>query len=74
MPDRLTPRALPSWVAPERLFGVLAQRPADVFWLDAGADAVEGWSFLGTGMAEPLPEDVRLDAGSVEAGMPPFRG
>ncbi|WP_336642882.1 anthranilate synthase component I family protein [Microbacterium sp. MMO-113] len=74
MPDRLTPRPLPSWVAPERLFPALAARRSDVFWLDAGADAVEGWSFLGTGVAEPLPEDVRLDAGSVEAGMPPFRG
>ncbi|WP_431791325.1 anthranilate synthase component I family protein [Microbacterium paraoxydans] len=74
MPDRLSPRPLPSWVAPERLFPVLAAQRSDVFWLDAGADAVEGWSFLGTGVAEPLPEDVRLDAGSVEAGMPPFRG
>ena len=74
MPDRLSPRPLPSWVASERLFPALAQREADVFWLDAGADAVEGWSFLGTGVAEPLPGDVRLDTDPVEAGMPPLRG
>ena len=74
MPDRLSPRPLPSWVAPEGLFPALAQREAGVFWLDAGPEATEGWSFLGTGMAEPLPGDVRLDADPVEAGTPPFCG
>lgn len=74
MPDRLTPRPLPSWVAPERLFPALAQRYADVFWLDAGPGAREGWSFLGTGIAESLPGDVRLDTHAVDPGMPPFHG
>lgn len=74
MPDRLSPRPLPSWVAPERLFAALSQQHADVFWLDAGSDATEGWSFLGIGDAEALPEKVRLDVGSVDEGLPPFRG
>ncbi len=74
MPDRLSPRPLSSWVSPERLFPALSQQHADVFWLDAGPDATEGWSFLGIGVPEVLPEAVRLDVGPVDEGLPPFRG
>lgn len=35
---------------------------ADVFWLDAGAGATQGWSFIGTGEPSAFPVDVRLDA------------
>jgi anthranilate synthase component 1 len=43
-----------------------------VFWLDAGTGAGEGWSFVGTGVADALPADVRIDRQQV--GRIPFSG
>ena len=58
------------------LFRALAAAHEDVFWLDAGAGAEDGWSILGIGEPDPAgPGAVRLDlAADAVAGMPPFRG
>lgn len=55
---------------------MLAERFADVFWLDAGTAATQGWSVLGTGDPDAAgPADVRLDiSASAPADAPPFRG
>ena len=45
-----------------------------MFWLDAGADARTGWSFIGRGTIAELPSEVRLDAASPDATLPPFSG
>lgn len=74
MPERLTARPLRSRVRPAEVFRTLEQRAADVFWLDAGADATEGWSFVGTGVPSALPEDVDLAAADDGSALPPFRG
>jgi len=71
---RLSPRELPGWVDPARVFRMLEAQAADVFWLDAGAAATEGWSFVGTGEPSSLPDDVRLDVGPVDDALPPFSG
>ena len=74
MPDRLTPHPLRTRVRPDAVFRMLELRASDVFWLDAGADASEGWSFIGTGEPASLPADVRIDASDLAAGLPPFLG
>ena len=56
------------------MFRMLEPRSSDVFWLDAGADATEGWSFVGTGERSTLPGDVRLDVGALDPSSPPFSG
>ena len=56
------------------MFAMLERRSADVFWLDAGADAAEGWSFVGTGERATPPRDVRLDTSPGAPGLPPFLG
>jgi anthranilate synthase component 1 len=53
---------------------MLEAQAADVFWLDAGDGAAAGWSFLGTGEAAELPEDVRIDVPAADDTLPPFRG
>ena len=40
---------LTSWIEPSAVFAVIEPSHADVFWLDAGADASSGWSFVGIG-------------------------
>lgn len=56
------------------MFPMLETGNADVFWLDAGADATTGWSFIGTGERSTLPRDVRLDVAAPTPGQPPFTG
>lgn len=56
------------------MFRVLEARVDDVFWLDAGADAVEGWSFVGTGERSSLPREVALDVAPADRTLPPFSG
>ncbi|WP_091234325.1 anthranilate synthase component I family protein [Microbacterium sp. 3J1] len=77
MPERLSTRVLPDRVDPEALFLALERVSPDVFWLDAGADAAEGWSFIGTGERAPSPVDIRLDVpGPVDGrkpGLPPLQ-
>lgn len=77
MPEPLSARVLPDRVAPEALFLALEREHSDLFWLDAGADAPEGWSFIGTGARSSFPGEVRLDgatAAAVAAAGPPLRG
>lgn len=56
------------------MFRMLEERTADLFWLDAGADAAEGWSFVGTGERSSLPRDVALDGAPSDPTLPPFSG
>lgn len=56
------------------MFAMLEAGDADVFWLDAGADATTGWSFVGTGERSTLPHDVRLDVAATAPELPPFTG
>ena len=56
------------------MFGMLEAGAADVFWLDAGAAATTGWSFVGTGEPSTLPREVRLDRGAADPALPPFTG
>lgn len=72
MPEPLSARVLGDRVAPEALFVALERECADVFWLDAGADASEGWSFIGTGLASSFPGDVRLDVGTAASDAGPL--
>lgn len=50
---------LDTWVDPEAVFAAVAAGSSHAFWLDAGADAEDGWSWLGTGRAEQDIEAVR---------------
>lgn len=82
MPHRPTARALPVWVEPVDVFRVVEASWPEVFWLDAGPEAVDGWSFVGIGEPSALPADVALGGGRgipVQGGAdederPPFRG
>lgn len=58
------------------MFRALAARHADIFWLDAGDGAAEGWSVLGVGDSDAGgPGHVRLDvAANRPRDEPPFRG
>jgi anthranilate synthase component 1 len=62
-------------VSPEALFLALERECSDLFWLDAGADAPAGWSFIGTGVPSSFPGEVRVDVPRAAAdGGPPLRG
>ncbi len=70
--------ALDAAAAPAALFTALAQAHADVFWLDAGAGAAEGWSILGIGEYEEDEASIagiRIDhAPESDPERPPFAG
>lgn len=73
----LAARALTTWSDPETVYlgGVAAARHS--FWLDAGPDAAEGWSWLGEGTPHSGPRAVRCAGAGADAGegLPgPFRG
>lgn len=53
----LAARPLGGRIDPEALFAALASSEADVFWLDAGRDAADGWSWMGGGMPAALPRE-----------------
>ncbi|WP_282845963.1 anthranilate synthase component I family protein [Microbacterium oxydans] len=74
MPVQLSASPLPEWTEPSSVFPMLETGSADVFWLDAGADAKTGWSFIGTGERSTLPRDVHLDVAAPLPGQPPFTG
>ncbi len=71
-------RRLAGWADPAELFFTGEAQHAEAFWLDAGTDAAEGWSFLGTGTSDAVgPGDVVVDgSGACDHGPeePPFRG
>ena len=50
MPQVLEPQATLPWRDPADVFALIAARHDDVFWLDAGPDAENGFSFLGWGV------------------------
>ncbi|KQQ64855.1 metal ABC transporter ATP-binding protein [Microbacterium sp. Leaf320] len=77
----MSTRVLADRVDPAALFLALERAEPDVFWLDAGASASEGWSFIGTGEPSAFPEDVPLDASAGDrpaldgdGSRPPLRG
>ncbi|WP_422730907.1 anthranilate synthase component I family protein [Microbacterium abyssi] len=68
-------RRLDAGVDLPQLFRALAAVHADLFWLDAGAGAAEGWSIIGIGEPDAAgPGEVRLDVDAGAGGLPPFRG
>ncbi|MFE6733365.1 aminodeoxychorismate synthase component I [Microbacterium sp. NPDC057650] len=77
MPTALIARALDGTGDLESLFARLDDGAAAAFWLDAGPDAAEGWSILGTGRPETDPAHVArtvLGAHDAPASPVPFRG
>ncbi|WP_378148469.1 aminodeoxychorismate synthase component I [Cnuibacter sp. UC19_7] len=73
MPAATTPLHVGApWVDPEVVFRALYADAGDVFWLDSGADAVSGLSYLGasertlSGSAVP-PEVARIELGRASA-------
>ncbi|MEV8251498.1 anthranilate synthase component I family protein [Microbacterium sp. NPDC076768] len=72
MPDRLNSRILAVCPDAASVFLMLESRSTEVFWLDAGIDAVEGWSFIGTGTRSTFPHHVALDVAAAESAVPPF--
>lgn len=74
MPERLSGRVLPGTADPEALFLALERTSPEVFWLDAGADATRGWSFVGTGERSAFPGGVGLaGAPRTDPSQPPLR-
>lgn len=75
----LPPVAVPldGWIDPAALFTHWIARAEHGFWLDAGPDAVDGWSWLGEGV--PVPSDevratVLAETTGMDGGGGPFRG
>jgi anthranilate synthase component 1 len=62
------------WVDPASVFSALLAHERHAFWLDAGPDAAEGWSWMGAGVPDD-PEVVRaVRLGGSWSGGTPFRG
>lgn len=88
MPDRLRVRLLDDWHDPIVLFRALEAQASELFWLDAGPESRDGWSFVGVGDIDALPASLPLGAAvpvpvedveddeDAEHGhdLPPFRG
>ncbi len=85
MPDRLRALLLDDWHDPTVLFRALEAQASDLFWLDAGPQSNDGWSFVGVGDVDALPASLPLtgdavlddeDGDDLEqwSGLPPFRG
>lgn len=79
MPESPIAVPLDGWRDPASVFAAIAAPAAQSFWLDAGPDAEDGWSWVGTGVVEQHPERVRAvsltqpsDGDTWEAGR--FRG
>ncbi len=71
-------RRLPAWADPAWLFVAEEARQPHAFWLDAGPEAQEGWSFLGVGVPDAAgPGELVIDgslAREREPHSPPFVG
>ncbi|TQJ32059.1 aminodeoxychorismate synthase component I [Microbacterium sp. SLBN-146] len=77
MTEDLISTPLGAWMDPQVVFHALHARSAHAFWLDAGPDAVHGWSWVGIGVPEPDPHQVRAvpcAAAASDGGAGPFRG
>ena len=71
MSSDLPHRVLAGWVDPAVAFtGLFAA--GDAFWLDAGPDASDGWSWVGCGIPSSSPRDV-IAAGGGDRAAGPFR-
>jgi len=63
----LVEEALDEWLDPERVFIELFGSSDTAFWLDAGIDAVDGWSFIGdigdgvVAVGNPRADRVRIE-------------
>ena len=68
-------RDLGAWRDPAAVFAAGPARHDRAFWLDAGPDAVEGWSWLSIGAAAPeAPLHIRADRAPAAGADGPFRG
>ncbi|GAA3022406.1 anthranilate synthase component I family protein [Microbacterium dextranolyticum] len=57
------------WIDPADLFRAGPAHESNAFWLDAGPDAAEGWSWMGVGAAASrAPRDLALAGRSAELG------
>ncbi|MFS0867555.1 anthranilate synthase component I family protein [Microbacterium sp. 179-B 1A2 NHS] len=77
MSSPLSTAVLPGWCDPAEMYVAGPGRDGDSFWLDAGPEAVSGWSWVGTGVPAGSPrgivcDDDRADHPAGAAG--PFRG
>lgn len=73
----LVAHALPHWIEPEAVYLACHAGEDPSFWLDAGPDAVDGWSWVGTGLREPDARTVRdrmLGGPTSAADSGPFQG
>src|SRR5215207_3952846 len=59
MPESLDAVPLEHWRDPASVFDAIALDAEHCFWLDAGPDALAGWSWVGTGVVEEHSERVR---------------
>ena len=59
MTDPLVAVALPEWIDPETVYLARFAHREHSFWLDAGAGATTGWSWIGGGAVEPQATAVR---------------
>ncbi len=76
MSEPLAVADVAQWVDPASVFAALFAREPHAFWLDAGPDADEGWSWMGTGVPD-APLAVRgtlCGGGPTRIGQTPFRG
>ena len=67
MSDPLDVVPLADWADPASVFLALHAHSAHAFWLDAGPDADEGWSWVGDGELEPDPAVVRATTLATDA-------
>ncbi|HCJ49667.1 MAG TPA: metal ABC transporter ATP-binding protein [Microbacterium sp.] len=70
---RLSAFERPGWVDPAALFAAGWADAEHAFWLDAGPDAAEGWSWIGEGTPEATPTAV-VCGGADEGPFGPFAG
>ncbi|MGF3055111.1 anthranilate synthase component I family protein [Microbacterium sp. YY-01] len=77
-PVRLHARLVSSEIHLETVFWYVNDRHADVFWLDSGPHAHEGWSLVGWGKQEKHPERIlavpAAEQNTPDAALPPFTG
>ncbi|MDZ8275913.1 anthranilate synthase component I family protein [Microbacterium aquimaris] len=67
----------PEWVDPENVYVALCGDAENSFWLDAGDDAVQGWSWVGVGLPgrdHDAPPRVHIDPGAGSASGPTVDG
>lgn len=78
MSEPLIAVELTGWVDPASVFAALHAQDPHAFWLDAGPDASQGWSWVGAGTPEAEADRVRaVDASTTDAEPWPagrFRG